>query len=29
MAASELMKYLGVSLSSFPQVIFSLGTAPE
>jgi serine protease Do len=29
MVASDSMMYLGVSTSSFPQVIFSLGTAPE
>jgi hypothetical protein len=29
MVASDLTRNLGVSASSFPQVIFSLGTAPE
>jgi hypothetical protein len=27
--ASLSMMYFGVSMPSFPQVIFSLGTAPE
>ncbi len=29
MEASDSMMYFGVSMPSFPQVIFSLGTAPE
>jgi len=29
MVASELMANLGVSMSSLPQVIFSVGLAPE
>src|SRR5713226_9674541 len=29
MVASDSMMYLGVLARSFPQVIFSLGTAPE
>jgi hypothetical protein len=29
MVASDSMMYLGVSNESFPQVIFSFGTAPE
>ena len=29
MVASDSTMNLGVSLSNFPQVIFSLGTAPE
>src|SRR2546429_2357866 len=28
-AASDSITYLGVSMASLPQVIFSLGTAPE
>jgi hypothetical protein len=29
MEASDSIMYLGVSAPSLPQVIFSLGTAPE
>ncbi len=29
MVASDSIMYLGVSMPSLPQVIFSLGTAPE
>jgi hypothetical protein len=29
MVASDSMMYFGVFIPNFPQVIFSLGTAPE